>query len=590
MRTLKTLSTLCALVCVLGLGLLLAACPMDSGGPGGGGGGGPGDTPASLAQTLSSDKVVIKITETNIQPPARAATPAAGNYYWVFLDGVLIDQGTITVKGDKITFSGGFTLTRNGDTYTLGGAIPNSQGSPISGPRIFTSGGSSAELTGDVSFLNTESNSAAIGMAITGTGTAVQHLSISVGERSVTYFAAAKSAAQTISIGGTHAALVSQAASGTVDGSAASGELSVFTVDTSAFDLLFSGGSRAFTLMVAEAGKDSITVHVTVTVSPEKTGVAVYRVTRSGDRDLPAYAAGDPARAEAWARMGSLERIRGIENYEIVVLAQDFVSGSTADGLLDGLAWVDRNAQSDEEYLIRVEQSEELPNICLSFPGQERIMLRLRSDDGTERILKHNLGTLGAGNNVLKDATNTQIGTIQSFFILRGDLRNGENSKDIKHSLHLETGITFDGHGATRAATNFTNLLEMGHNCRLVMLAGSKITNMSSLSASGSTMPVVYIINSGAYYDIGFYMYGGAITDNYIRSNHEAYGPVKLPVAASFYASSVFFKYGGSITNNHKFGANNNDANKVVFGNTVSAGVNPIYLEPDTVYILPEFN
>jgi hypothetical protein len=121
------------------------ACEQPSGGGGGGGSVTP-QTSTPLVHTLSSGDLVIKITETNPQPAAKAAiSPANGNFYWVFLAAVLINNGTITVNGSAIQFSGGFTLTLNGGNYTLSGSIPNSQGSAITGPKTFTgstSGGS----------------------------------------------------------------------------------------------------------------------------------------------------------------------------------------------------------------------------------------------------------------------------------------------------------------------------------------------------------------------------------------------------------------------------------------------------------------
>jgi hypothetical protein len=129
----------CVNVCVLfGLTLALTACPTG----GGGGSGEPVTPPPSstpLEHTLTAGDVVIKITETNTQPSAKAAiSPASGNYYWVFQSGSLINKGTITVNGTTITFSGGFTLTLNGGAYTLSGSIPNSRGSPVSGSISFT--------------------------------------------------------------------------------------------------------------------------------------------------------------------------------------------------------------------------------------------------------------------------------------------------------------------------------------------------------------------------------------------------------------------------------------------------------------------
>jgi hypothetical protein len=129
-------------VCVLfGLTLALAACPT---GDGGGSGGPPSPQSAPIEHTLTSasDDLVIKITETNKQPDIRAAiSPVKGNYYWVFKSGDLINKGTITgADGTIITFSGGFTLTLDGGSYTLSGSISNSRpgGVTISGPISFT--------------------------------------------------------------------------------------------------------------------------------------------------------------------------------------------------------------------------------------------------------------------------------------------------------------------------------------------------------------------------------------------------------------------------------------------------------------------
>jgi hypothetical protein len=123
------------------LTIALAACPT-------GGGGGDGVPPAStpLEHTLTSGDVLIKITETNTQPAAKAAiSPKTGNFYWVFLAAALINRGTVTVNGSAIQFSGGFTLNLSGGNYTFTGSIPNSQGSPLTGLGPFT--GSSTSST-----------------------------------------------------------------------------------------------------------------------------------------------------------------------------------------------------------------------------------------------------------------------------------------------------------------------------------------------------------------------------------------------------------------------------------------------------------
>ena len=119
-------------------GFVLAGCDTATGGGGGGDGGGTPPADTSPVQTLASGDVAIKITTTNAQPKAAIAAKT-GNYYWVYKGGVLINQGTVTVNGNAITFnssSGGgqFKLTLSGGKYTFtSGSIPNTNGSPISG-------------------------------------------------------------------------------------------------------------------------------------------------------------------------------------------------------------------------------------------------------------------------------------------------------------------------------------------------------------------------------------------------------------------------------------------------------------------------
>jgi hypothetical protein len=153
----------CVNVCMLfSLVLALTACPTGDGG----GSGGPYTPPppsTPLEYTLTSDNLVIRITETNTEPRA-AITPVSGNYYWVYLDGVLINKGTISVSGNGTTIrfrgSGSFTLTLDGDNYSLSSRdkIPNTLpgGSPISGPRTFTGGGGGGDLSMTIKNVRTD--------------------------------------------------------------------------------------------------------------------------------------------------------------------------------------------------------------------------------------------------------------------------------------------------------------------------------------------------------------------------------------------------------------------------------------------------
>jgi hypothetical protein len=154
------------LCCVLGT-VGFAACTSPAGGS---------SAPTYYPYTLTTDIAVIKITETDTPPLAKAATtPVTGNYYWVFFlrdridqeididdnvvtvtfnsggdEFVLIDQGTVSVDDTaSITFKssnsnshGEFILKPSGDGYILDGKIDNSlTGKPITIETPFTDSG-----------------------------------------------------------------------------------------------------------------------------------------------------------------------------------------------------------------------------------------------------------------------------------------------------------------------------------------------------------------------------------------------------------------------------------------------------------------
>ena len=426
--------------------------------------------------------------------------------------------------------------------------------------------------TNSVYLAPTEANSgetaiagAEAGFVEVGNGAVVN---LSALEQPRVYFTAAKEAAQTITVGGANAALVSQAAAGTVDGSAASGELSVFTVDTSDFDLMFAGGSRSFTLTVSEPQKSPLTFTVNVDITANLTGVAVFKVTRpAGDQGITVYT--NPADAEAWAKAGAIARIPGLKKWS---LQNGELVNEDASCLLDALVWADQNAETGEEYLIRVEQREELPSVYLQFGEMEWVTLRLRGYSEERRILHNKVLNSPSKNNQYGNTT----AHLQNFFSFSSSPVTAAGPCRT-NSLHLEKHITFEGYGTGRTTTSggtlhYQNLIGIGANCRLVMLEGSKITNFYDDSTYNYYPLRFYGGNSAGTApenmnsDASFYMYGGTITGNYSKNlitlNAErgtAYtGPVVFVQAnvsgqqkGNMLRKSVFFKYGGAISGNY---------------------------------------
>jgi hypothetical protein len=478
-----------------------------------------------------------------------------------------------------------------------------------------------SNITADVSFQTTETDtSATVFSSWTGAGTAAQSVNISAVEQPAVYFAVGKTAAQTITVGGAAAGLVTQTANGrTLDGSLASADLNVFAVDTSAFDLMFEGGNRTFTLTVSEPGMEPAAVTVNLNIATNKTvgGVSVFRVTRSaGNPWLPPLWGTTltdhpvtPAAAEAWAKQGSLERILDIKEW--VPGDQFNAPGSegTAAGtkLIDALHWVNKNAQDSEEYLIRVEKNEELPITQISFPDKRGVTLRLRGD-GTERMIKHNKLT----ERYSLSSTWSSLGA-NGFIIFQGTIV----SPATYHSLHLESGITLDGLGAERTNSYFYNgFLTIGQNCRLVMLEGSKITNFDTKSYEGAEPVITFNGGTGSNATLinqnsngSFYMYGGAITGHYLGEYYLDYvyqgvgnslfkfSPVNVDGATrgDRLSQSVFFKYGGSISGNfiHLQNGSTLASNRLYFGGGSPAASTTLIvggLVDSQTYVLPQFD
>jgi hypothetical protein len=427
---------------------------------------------------------------------------------------------------------------------------------------------SNAPLTADISLYETvtdTSHSEFPPNSWTGSGTAAQGVTLNAQESAKVYFAAGKSAAQTISIGGTDGALVTQYTSGTVDGSAAGDTESVFAVDTSAFDLMFEGGSRVFTLNVSEAEKAPITITVTLNTTPElSAGIAVFKVDRGLQEDgvtpvkhddLPENAS--PEASEAWARSGRLTRIDGIQNWNLPRTAYNTIGNwqenSMADNLLSAFAWIDHNAEANEEYLIRVQKDEEIPCIYFGGNGKDNIKYRLRGI-GAERSIKHeNRFTTGSTPKpYVYKHTNYGIDSIIMMALFRtGRFATSGSSQSNRNPpvvLSLEDKITIQGNFVP--STNFRYLIYLTGDCALIMEKGSKITGFD-----GSTQSSASFIYStyDATNNTRFFMRGGTITGNTTRG----------PSVVYFNSPNngwKFIKTGGSITGNTSYTGESSDA------------------------------
>jgi hypothetical protein len=419
--------------------------------------------------------------------------------------------------------------------------------------------------------------------AWTGNGTASETWGITVVETPKVYFEVVKTAEQTIAVGGTDAALVTQATTGVVDGSTASATLSVFTVDTSAYELMFEGGSLSFTLTVSETGKVSKTVTVTLTVTPNLTGVAVFRVTRPGG-DAGITADMTAAQAEAWARDGSLTRITGIHKWNQPTnivdfqLAPGFWETGSAEGLLDALAWVDQNAQDGEEYLIRLEKNEPIPKIHLACNWRDNITIRFRGI-GAERTITHNGSTLADSYGLHNPSLSPSWDSTASMYLFNIGGVGTSGSDYALVNLFLEQNVTITLAGVTLNDNlrGIANVRKAGSS--VVMLNGSKLTGV--VASSGSTGKFVIDARQGndASSAASFFMFGGEITGNTVTEQ----GVIASRTVDTYAGSNkLFVKKGGSISGN----INNSDgapANKIYFNSTANIRT----IQPGSIYIVP---
>jgi hypothetical protein len=434
-------------------------------------------------------------------------------------------------------------------------------------------------LTEDISFNTTEDNSAQVAFDVpnsTGVGTFKEAWTLNAIDQSPVYFTVEKTEDQIITVSGTHAAKVSQAAIGeTRDGSTASDTLGVFGVNIG--DILFEGtGTKKFTLNIAELGKAPKAVSVTLNISPILTGVAVFKVLE----DPTPKVAGDEI----------LERIpiKSFDMDNVSLPYNEPFTSSNAATLLDALAWIDRNAEAQGEYLVRVEQDEALPRIRLSCLYQQ-VKIRLRGYGQAREITYLDLGGGSGGlyyncyyhNSWLyddKDQNTVATGASTSFITVgayTADVFGDNNLPRVSITLQLEDKITLKGEDESQADWYSGHVIYLYRPCTLIMLDGSAITGHKTTSG------IAVIRVDGARNGAGqggsgsVYMYGGAIQDNVVGANAN-----ELIYFSNNRFDGVFVKEGGSITGNKD--TDGTERNMVRIANnrvTIEAGV-PYSLPP----------
>jgi hypothetical protein len=376
-------------------------------------------------------------------------------------------------------------------------------GIPYSLDIPFTVKGSQA---GVISWIETEKNSSFTEFDLgswTGYGEAMETWKLWAVESPKVYFTVYKRDSQKIIVEGTDAAKVTKAAmEETVDGSTASPELDVFTVDTGDLEMLFQGGERNFTLRVWEAGKtESKAVLVNLELRPRLTGAAIFAVED-----------------------GTLQRITSdnVNDY-----ANELYRTHTESGFPDGwgikiadvyslsgaLKWLDSYAKSGtsptelKEYLVRVEKNEVLSQTTLSGYGilsDTRVLLvsnikvRLRGY-GTERRITHNAAETPSNIYYKRDANSSHSYIARPLAFLGIGIYHSHSSGNPTGAsyitLQLEENITIDAAGGADQGfyhEEMLSVVEVTDTCTFVMEQGSKLTN-------GRTVNPVTIGGAGTF-------------------------------------------------------------------------------------------
>jgi hypothetical protein len=366
--------------------------------------------------------------------------------------------------------------------------------------------------------------------AWTGQGTAEENWTLAVIEQPVTYFAVYKTAAQTVTVTGAESDAVTIAEKGTTvaaataGGLAATDTLAVITVAT--FDLVFDGGTRNFTLNVTEENARPLRVNITLNVTPNLTGAAVF-MTKDADGNDTMTRLDTGANALA-----------------------SFVAAFT---------WVETNAEADTEYTIRVEQNESnVPHLLVRLQDAENAALRLRGTaaggpktlrpvdlDTDERLTETNAV------NVMNDTY-----WYDAFIkIGRYDYDDPSTTFILGNNIILQSGDA-SNHGDSNR--HYTQFIIVQNNATLVLEPGSKIDGHKDDNGNNTCVIVAKSLTRQDILQSNVRIEGGSIT-NCTQVQY------LIIMGSLTYLDGAFYLAGGNALT-----LSGNDVDTIKFGNKAS--------------------
>ncbi|MDR1231086.1 MAG: chitobiase/beta-hexosaminidase C-terminal domain-containing protein [Spirochaetaceae bacterium] len=442
-----------------------------------------------------------------------------------------------------------------------------------------------AVLTVEVALAVTDNNTSKtdISVGLSGSG-ANQTMTLSVVEEPVVYFVVSKEAGQTITVSDDEANHVTMVTSGDLDGSTAGDDGVLFGVNME--DLLFDGAfgetdsfnanvipsgteTRTFTLTVAETGKTSRTIAVSLNITLDQTTeTSIYH--REGTEGAYHYVKVRDAKLTAADRtaQSTTASLEAMETGPVTDLQNAFV-------------WVDRHGEAGDnhngyengttegysEYRLFVKKSQEIGKMCfmiVNTPGK-RISSKWQDIDLRENISIELYGaglpgvtttTQGREQKITRNATFSTDPAVQALNGTGNGVKSGflsvTNNYTAKYkALVLGKNITIAGDGSNNPVSisgegpwkmlAASTLIYVAANGMLIMHDHSKVTDYYTEEAY-SPIQVAEVTSGGIFGK--FYMYGGIITGNTFGNS--------VGVIKAFHTetSPVIFLKGGIIENN----------------------------------------
>jgi hypothetical protein len=243
-------------------------------------------------------------------------------------------------EGDKIRITGRLTIRAVAERF---GMTPSAE---LRAEYTLAVGGGGGQPTSSIAFSGADFGVEFDKEAWTGQGEAEENWTLNVTDRGLPNFAVYIQADKAITIDGTDKDKV---VPGPRLGTGYENfELALFSVKTG--DRLFDGEGDPleFILDVGTEGVVPNKVNITVNVTTQKSGAAVFKL---------------------------LEKVDDVEYLDRL----DFKTPST--NLVEAFTWVEKNAEDNTEYTIRVEQDEEdVPHLVVGLNDANNATLRLKGD------------------------------------------------------------------------------------------------------------------------------------------------------------------------------------------------------------------